>query len=198
VGGHGQTRERLQAMMGFNRGIGLAMTVLALWLAGPAEAQESLDKGKSGAQLFASDCAICHKNAASLAKSGAFFGLSNFLSEHYTASSRSAAIIAAYVESVARAHPPSRRSGAAKRSAKGNEKTKAGEKKLGTAGAGDAKSSKPAESKTSEPKVSEPKASEPKASESNSSVPKPPEPIPNQPKPTAASAGKPEKPAKTD
>jgi cytochrome c len=173
-------------MMGFDRGIGVAMTVLALWLAGSAGsagAQESLDKGKSGAQLFGSDCAICHKNAASLAKAGAFFGLSNFLTEHYTASSQSAAIIAAYVESVARAHPTGKRPGATKRSAKSTERAKTGEQKLGTAGSGDAKSGKLAGPKTSEPK---------------SSVPKPPEPIPNQPKPTTASAAKPEKPAKTD
>ncbi len=71
-------------MMGFNRGIGLAIAVLALWLAGPAGAVENLDSGKTGAQLFASDCAICHKSAASLGKAGGLFGLSNFLRQHYT------------------------------------------------------------------------------------------------------------------
>ena len=45
-------------MTGCNRGIGLAMAVLAL-AAGERRpgAQENLDSGKTGAQLFASDCA---------------------------------------------------------------------------------------------------------------------------------------------
>jgi hypothetical protein len=165
-------------MMGFNRGIGLALAVLALALAAPAGAQESLDSGKTGAQLFASDCAICHKNAASLAKAGGQFGLANFLLQHYTASRQSAAIIAAYVDSVARAQAPGRRPAATKRTAKGDEKAKAGDNKLGTAKPGDAKSGKPAAAKTSEPKTAEPKTSEPKAD--------------------AAPAAKPDKPEKSD
>ena len=44
-----------------SRGIRLAVGVLALVFAGAAGAQENLDQGKSGAQLYASDCAICHK-----------------------------------------------------------------------------------------------------------------------------------------
>ncbi len=92
--------ERSRAMMGFNRGIGLAIAVWALWLAGPAGAVENLDSGKTGAQLFASDCATCHKSAASLGKAGGLFGLSNFLRQHYTTSNQSAAVIAAYLESV--------------------------------------------------------------------------------------------------
>jgi hypothetical protein len=157
-------------MMGFNRGIGLAVAVLAIWLAGPAGAQESLDSGKTGAQLFASDCATCHKNAASLAKAGGLFGLANFLREHYTASRRSAAVIAAYVESVGRAQAPGRRPGAGKRAAKGDEKAKAG--------SGEARSGMPAEARTSEPKASEPK----------------PEAKANQPKPDTAPTAKPDKP----
>ena len=173
-------------MMGFNRGIGPAMAVLALGLAGPAGAVENLDSGKTGAQLFASDCAICHKNPASLGKAGGLFGLSNFLREHYTASSQSAAAIAAYLESVGKAQ--GKRPAATKRTAKGDEKTKAGDKKPGTAKSGEAKSGKPAEAKTSEPNTSEPKTSEPR----------PPAAIPSEPKPDAAPAAKPEKPAKSD
>jgi hypothetical protein len=173
-------------MMGFNRGTGLAMTVLALSLAGPAGAQENLDSGKTGAQLFASNCVICHKSAASLSRAGGPFGLTGFLQEHYTASRESAAAIAAYLESVGK--PPAGRSGATKRTAKGDEKAKAGEKKPGTAKPGAAKSGKPAEAKTSEPKTSEPKTS----------VPRPPEAIPSQPKSGAAPAAKPDKPDKSD
>lgn len=180
-------------MMGFNRSVGLATAILALCLAGPAGAEENLDSGKTGAQLFASDCAICHKNPGSLAKAGGPFGLSDFLREHYTTSSQSASIIAAYVESVARAQAPGRRPGATKRTAKGDEKAKAGEKKPGTARSGEAKSGKPAEPKTSEPKTSEPKTSEPKTSE-----PRPPEAIPGQPNLDAAPAAKPDRPAKSD
>ncbi len=155
--------------MGFNRGIGLAIAVSALWLAGPAGAVENLDSGKTGAQLFASDCATCHKNAASLGKAGGLFGLSNFLRQHYTTSNQSAAIIAAYLESVGKAQAPGRRPGATKRTAKGDEKAKAGDKKPDTAKSGEAK--------TSEPKTSEPR---------------PPEAIPSQPKPDAVPAAKPD------
>jgi hypothetical protein len=163
-------------MMGFNRGSRWAMAVWALCLAGQAGAQENLDFGKTGAQLFASDCAGCHKSAASLAKAGGVFGLSNFLREHYTASNQSAAAIAAYLESVGRTQ--GKRPAATKRTAKGDEKAKAGEKKPGTAGFGDAKSGRLAEPKTSEPR--------------------PPAAIPSQPKTDAAPAAKPDKPAKSD
>ena len=166
-------------MMGFNRGIGPAMAVLALGLAWPAGAVENLDSGKTGAQLFASDCAICHKNPASLGKAGGLFGLSNFLREHYTASSQSAAAIAAYLESVGKAQ--GKRPAATKRTAKGD-------KKPGTAKSDEAKSGKPAEAKTSEPNTSEPKTSEPR----------PPAAILSEPKQDAAPAAKPDKPAKSD
>ncbi len=170
--------------MGFDRGSGLAMAVLALCLAGPAGAVENLDSGKTGAQLFASDCAICHKSAANLAKSGGLFGLSSFLRQHYTASSRSADIIAAYLESVGKAQAPGKRPAATKRTAKGDEKAKAGEKKPGTARSGEAKSGKP--------------ASQARAQPSQASAPKPPAAIPSQPKPDAAPAAKPDKPEKSD
>ncbi len=147
-------------MMGFNRGIGLAMAVVALCLAGPAGAVENLDSGKTGAQLFASDCVLCHKSPASLAKAGGIFGLSSFLREHYTSSSQSADIIAAYLESVARAQTPGKRSAATKRKAKGDEKAKTDDKKPGTAKSGEAKSGDLGGPKNSAPKASEPKASE--------------------------------------
>ena len=70
-------------------------------LAGAASAQENFDAGKSGAQLYASNCAICHKSAQALDKSGGgLFGLDSFLREHYTSSRESAAAIAAYLKTV--------------------------------------------------------------------------------------------------
>jgi len=78
-------------------GLGTAMWMLA----GAAQAQENFDAGKSGAELYASDCAICHKSARALNKSGGgLFGLESFLREHYTSSRESAAAIAAYLKTV--------------------------------------------------------------------------------------------------
>ena len=80
---------------------GAGMVLAASMLAGAASAQENLDAGKSGAQLYASNCAICHKSAQALNKSGGgLFGLDSFLREHYTSSRESAAAISAYLKSV--------------------------------------------------------------------------------------------------
>ena len=163
----------------FGRGVRLAIGVLALCgAAAGAGAQENLDQGKSPAQLFASDCAICHKSAQGLAKAGGILGLESFLREHYTASRESAAAIASYLQAVGQPPAgPARRATTTKRNAKGDDKAKTGEKKPGTGGKsvtlpGDdkppqAKSSepKPSESKPSEAKTSEPKASETKPAE---------------------------------
>jgi hypothetical protein len=185
--------------------------VVGLLAAAPAGAQENLDSGKSGAQLFAANCAICHKSAQGLKRSAGPFGLSGFLREHYTTSRESASIIATYVESLGRAPEPAKRAGATKRPPKGDDKGKLEEKK---GKPGEAKSTKPgktgkpAEPKTSEPKASEPKASEPKTSEPKTSEPKTSEPKPaepkpaeattSEPKPDAAPAAKPDKPEKSD
>lgn len=81
--------------------VGGAGALTAAWLfAGAALAQENFDQGKSGAQLYASDCAICHKSAQGLNKSGGLFGIESFLREHYTSSRESAAAIAAYLNTV--------------------------------------------------------------------------------------------------
>ncbi len=80
------------------RGLALAVTLGVL---APACAQDNLDQGKGGAQLFASNCAFCHKTPQGLAsKSGGVFGLDGFLREHYTASRETAAILAKYLQSV--------------------------------------------------------------------------------------------------
>jgi len=93
----------------------------ALVWAGPVTAQESLDKGKTPAQLFASDCAGCHKSPQGLAKSGGLFGLDAFLREHYTASRETATAIANYLKSLDGG--PAGPGRASKRSAKGDEKS---------------------------------------------------------------------------
>jgi len=85
-----------------DRGMGQAVGVLALLWVVPASAQENLYGNKTPAQIFASDCAICHKTAQGLSKAGGAFGLGldSFLREHYTASRESAAALAKYVQSM--------------------------------------------------------------------------------------------------
>lgn len=174
-----------------SRGIRLAVGVLALAFAGAAGAQENLDQGKSGAQLYASDCAICHKSPQKLGSAGGIFGLESFLREHYTASRESAAVIAAYLKAVERATPAAPAHGrASKRTAKGEERGKHGESKPveKKPEADKAGESKPAGAKTSEPKSSEAKPaekpSEAKPSEAKASEPKPSEPKASAPKAT--------------
>jgi mono/diheme cytochrome c family protein len=88
-------------MTDFTRLLVAGLAVVAL--SGAAHAQDNFDAGKTGAQLFASDCAICHKSAQKLrTDGGGLFGLSGFLREHYTSSRQSASAIAAYLESVHR------------------------------------------------------------------------------------------------
>jgi hypothetical protein len=65
-----------------------------------ALAQEDLNRGKTPAQLFASDCADCHRNPRNLAKRENADALADFLRVHYTASRESAAAIAAYLVSL--------------------------------------------------------------------------------------------------
>jgi hypothetical protein len=80
------------------RGLGPALGLVTLAVATSAGAQGNLDQGKSAAQLYASACASCHKSPQSVAKTKWFFGLQSFLREHYTSSSESAAILAAYLK----------------------------------------------------------------------------------------------------
>jgi hypothetical protein len=60
-------------------------------------AQVNIDQNKSPAQLYAGDCAACHKSIRGLANGRSASALAGFLDEHYTASSHEAAAIAAYV-----------------------------------------------------------------------------------------------------
>ena len=137
--------------------------------AGVASAQENLDAGKSGAQLYQSNCAICHKSAQALNKSGGgLFGLDSFLRTHYTASRESATAIANYLKSLDTASPAR----ASKRSAKGDGNAQPGDRKRPGAKPGEAKGvSKSSESKPPEGRPSDILAPEPKSTESKPAVP---------------------------
>lgn len=187
-------------MISFNRSIQQAVCIAALVVTLPACAQENLDLGKSPVQLFASDCAICHKSPQGLAKSGGLFGLESFLKQHYTASRETAAAIASYLRAVESGpQAPDKRT---RRTARGSDQPagKPAAKKPGEAKPAevmpavvkpaetkpaeaapseakpieakvDAKPEVKPEAKPAEPKVAEPKASEPKSAE----APKPAE-----------------------
>lgn len=140
--------------------IGLVTLIL-----GPAAGQDSLDKGKTPAQLFASDCSPCHKSPQRLAKSGGLFGLDGFLREHYTASRESAAAIANYLKSMEGPSGPGR---ATKRATKGDEKAKSEAKKKPAAKAeegkgGEKKTDAPLSILAPESKASDTKANAPAA-----------------------------------
>jgi hypothetical protein len=154
----------------FNRRVAVGLAGWAILIAGPAAAQENLDQGKTAAQLYASDCAICHKTPRGLSQAGGMLGVQSFLRQHYTASREAAAAIASYLAAIDRGAAP-----APKPAATAKRAPKPGEPSVKPKG--DAKG---ADAKASEPKASEPKASEPKASE---------------PKPAAAGESKPAEPA---
>jgi len=138
-------------------------------ISGQAAGQESLDKGKTPAQLFASDCSPCHKSPQGLAKSGGLFGLDGFLREHYTASRESAAAIANYLKSMEGPSGPGR---ATKRATKGDEKAKSEAKKKPAAKAEEGKGAeKKPDARSEEPKPLGILAPEPKASDTKANAP---------------------------
>ncbi len=120
---------------------------MALVIACAATAQENLDSGKTPAELYASDCAICHKSPRGLARSGGIKEVRSFLREHYTASREAAAAIAGYLQAVDRGLPPAR---PVKHTAKPKEKSKTDEAKP-------AASAKGAEPEGSEPEQLKPR-----------------------------------------
>jgi hypothetical protein len=62
-----------------------------------AHAQTSIDQGKTPAEIFAIDCATCHKSPRGLAHGKSSSELASFLAEHYTSSKDQASALAAYV-----------------------------------------------------------------------------------------------------
>jgi hypothetical protein len=130
-------------------------------IGGAALAQDNFDAGKTGAQLFAADCAICHKSAQSINRNvgGPFGGLESFLREHYTASREAAAAITAYLNSVGGGPATAER-----RPAKG--KRKASEKK-------DAKPAKTEDRKTEDKKIEDKKDTKPEEKSGDKPAEKP-------------------------
>jgi len=102
----------MQKCLTSRHGLGLAIGSLALCFASSAGAQGSLEEGKTAAQLYAANCASCHKSPQSVTKATGIFGLESYLRGHYTPSAASAATIAAYLEGLERQSP---KSGSARR-----------------------------------------------------------------------------------
>jgi len=87
--------RRFTPRIGIKFGFGAAL-VFAM-VPAVARAQVNIDQGKPPAEIFQSDCAVCHKSARGLADGKNSLMLSTFLREHYTASRDQAAALAAYV-----------------------------------------------------------------------------------------------------
>ena len=154
--------------MGLQNGIRLTLGVGMLLVATYASAQDSLDQGKSGAQLFAANCAICHKSPEGLAKAGGLFGVQSFLREHYTASKETAAVIAAYLQSVDKAAGPGQRGAPPKRGTSGKPAGKKPDAKRGEGTPDKGSENKSSETKPAEP-TAESKPSEAKPADASKS-----------------------------
>jgi hypothetical protein len=124
---------------------------------GSVLAQEDLNRGKTPAQLFASDCAECHRNPRSISKRDNANALADYLRVHYTASRESAAAIAGYLVSLGGAVEPARPARSATPSRPKSQPGEAAAPRSGDVRSGDAK---PAESKPADPKPSETKPAE--------------------------------------
>lgn len=154
--------------------------LVSLGFCGAAQAQTVIDAGKTPAQLFATDCAPCHKTPAGLAKST--MGLSGFLRQHYVSSRQNADALAAYLQGAGdgsrRQAAPTQRKRDGKPADKKDE-AKPGESKPATTPAAAKPDDKPAESKpaaaSTESRPAEAKPSESKPSESKPAESKPAE-----------------------
>jgi hypothetical protein len=88
--------EEVSVFRRFSAIIGL-VSALAVVVPAAARAQVNIDQGKTPAEIFAADCAVCHKSTRGLANGKNTLMLSSFLREHYTASRDQAGALAAYV-----------------------------------------------------------------------------------------------------
>jgi len=175
---------------------GMAVAIMG----SPLLAQTNIDQGKSPAELFANDCAACHKTTRGLANGRSSLTLSIFLREHYTASSDQAAALAAYVLNSGGNAPAPKPTAARVEEPKGQEHK--GQEAKGQESKGQPKSqeakgqeTKGQEAKGQEAKGQEPKGQEPK--ETTSQEPKvqeartPPPTAPQEPAPPAATPAEP-------
>jgi hypothetical protein len=174
----------------------LGAAILALFFAGQSSAQENLDSGKTPAQLFASDCAICHKSPSGLSKPGnalgGLLGLQGFLRTHYTASREVAAAIAAYVQAADRGPAP------ADKRAKPKEKAKPGESQAAKPKNEPKNDTKPDASKGIEAKPAEGKPTEGAPTATKADADKPTAKPESKPDSKPDTAAKPESEKKPD
>jgi mono/diheme cytochrome c family protein len=77
---------------------GLLSLVIVVALTGRMAQSEDLDQGKSGATLFAVNCAQCHRSPRGLAKDRFSWTLSRFLQQHYTSGSASAQTLTTFLQ----------------------------------------------------------------------------------------------------
>ena len=91
-------------MSAFGRKLGsliiVIMAIIIMALTGGLARAQDLDRGKSGAQLFETNCVACHHGPGGLARGNFGWGLSSFLEQHYTTGSASAQALAAYLQSI--------------------------------------------------------------------------------------------------
>src|SRR5262245_31731021 len=144
---------------------GLVGGIVMAFLGNSAGAQESLDRGKSPAQLFALHCSACHKSPRGLAKSGGLFGLDGFLREHYM-TSRETAAESSYLRGLDSGPAPARSS---KRAARGDDNATLNERKKPASKPGEAR--RGGESKASESKPADILAPEPGSAARKPSAP---------------------------
>jgi len=85
----------------------------------PASAQD-FSAGKTPAQLFAGDCAACHRSPQGLGRGRDASSLTSFLREHYTTKPANAGALASYLVSL------SGGSGAVRRPSSGSEEPRSG------------------------------------------------------------------------
>jgi cytochrome c553 len=131
-----------------------------------AYAQTNIDQGKTAAQIFATDCAECHKAARGLANGKNSAALADFLREHYTTSREQAAALAAYVLG-GRGSEPSGATGQGKKPAAERASASAEEPKRGK----NQKPGKPDEGISTSAKPQRPTEAEPKEEATPSDIP---------------------------
>jgi len=157
-----------------------------------ARAQVNIDQGKTPAEIFASDCAVCHKTTRGLAAGKNSLMLSTFLREHYTASRDQAAALAAYVlgtggngpaPPASAQKPGSERTRAAVEEPKNGEPKSSGEPK--TAARPNRASLKPEEETPASPKLQRPPDEEARPTTAVRGRKQEPEPAPPAHEPAA-------------
>lgn len=87
-------------MSAFGRRLRSLTTIIIMALTGGLARSQDLDRGRSGAQLFETNCIACHHHPNGLARGSFSWTLSSFLEQHYTSSPASAQALTAYLQSI--------------------------------------------------------------------------------------------------